>query len=121
MKALILIFASLMLAAGAHGDFSCPDGTNMACLDAADTVCPATAKCVDKAAVCLDASGCDSARGYICGSEYDAVWSDHQKIVSQYNELLSENVSLREDRLEKRNCVINAQSLKEAISCVRQD
>ena len=121
MKALAILFLVCMVTAGARAGFTCLDGTNMACLDDGDTVCPVTAKCVDKAAVCLDESRCDSDRGYICGSEYDAVLSDHQKTVDQYNQLLSENVSLREDRLGKRNCVINAATLKDAISCVRRD
>ena len=91
----------------------------MACLEEGDSICPQYAKCVDKAAICLDESACDSPNGYICSSEYDAVLSDHQKTVDQYNQLLSENVSLRNERLEKRNCVINSASLKDAIKCVR--
>jgi hypothetical protein len=121
MKFLMFSFFLCLASANTQAGFTCPDGTNMACLDEGDTVCPLSAKCVDKAAVCLDKNGCDSARGYICGSEYDAVLNDHQATVGQYNQLLSENVSLREDRLEKRNCVINAATLKEAIRCVRQD
>ena len=121
MKALRILFLLCLATTAAQAGFTCLDGTNMACLDDGDTICPVTAKCVDKAAVCLDESRCDSDRGYICGSEYDAVLSDHQKTVDQYNQLLSENVDLREDRLEKRNCVINSASLKDAIKCVRQD
>ncbi len=121
MRNFIFLFLLSLLSAGAQAGFTCPDGTNMACLDEGDTVCPLSAKCVDKDAVCLDDSACDSSRGYICGSEYDAVLSDHQQTVNQYNQLLSENVSLREDRLEKRNCVINSATLKDAINCVRRD
>ena len=121
MRNFIFLFLLSVLSAGARAGFTCPDGTNMACLDDGDTVCPLSAKCVDRAAVCLDEPRCDSDRGYICGTDYDAVLSDHQKTVDQYNQLLSENVSLRNERLEKRNCVINSASLKDAIKCVRRD
>lgn len=121
MKALMLLFLMCMVSVGARAGFTCPDGTNMACLEEGDTVCPLSAKCVSQAAICLDESACESARGYICGSEYDAVLSDHQQTVNKYNQLLSENVSLREDRLEKRSCVINSATLKDAIRCVRRD
>lgn len=121
MKAFLFLFLMCLVSIGAQAGYTCPDGTNMACLDDGDTVCPLSAKCVDKAAICLEESSCESDRGYICGSEYDEALSNHQKTVDQYNQLLSENVSLREDRLEKRNCVINAATLKDAISCVRRD
>jgi len=119
MKALTFLVVLSLVTVAAHGDFSCPEGTNEACLDAGDTVCPATAKCVEKDAVCLDRSGCDSPRGYICGSLYDEILNDYEKAVGQYNQLTSENVALREERLEQKNCVINAANLKAAIRCVR--
>ncbi len=119
MKKLIILFVISLISAGIQADFSCPDGTNSACLDDGDIVCPASAKCVGDDAVCLDERSCDSARGYICGSEYDAILNDYEKVVSQYNQLLSENVDLREGRLEQRNCVINAAKLRDAIKCVR--
>jgi hypothetical protein len=121
MKTRIILFLLSLASTVAQAGYTCPDGTTMACMDKGDSVCPMTAKCVDKAAICLAEPRCDSDRGYICGSEYDAVLKDHQETVDQYNGLLSENVSLREDRLEKRNCVINAETLKDAISCVRRD
>jgi len=119
MKKRIVLFALALVSAGIRADFSCPDGTNSACLDDGDSVCPASAKCVGADAVCLDERSCDSARGYICGSEYDAVLNDYEKVVGQYNQLLSENVALREGRLERKNCVINAATLRGAIKCVR--
>ena len=119
MKAVIFIFALSLLSSSALGNYSCPDGTKAACLAGGDTVCPASAKCVSSAAVCLDESACESARGYICGSEYDEVMKDYENVVSQYNQLTSENVDLREIRLEQRNCVINAATLKDAIRCIR--
>lgn len=119
MKTIIFIFALLLSPSIVLADFSCLDGTRAACLDQGDSVCPATAKCVSNESVCLNGSDCDSARGYICGSEYDELLKDHEKVVSQYNQLRSENVELRNTRLEQRNCVINAQTVKAAISCVR--
>lgn len=121
MKSLMFLLLTCLVSHVAWANFTCPDGAKMSCLEEGDTVCPAYAQCVDKASVCLDKSACDSARGYICGSEYDAVLSDHQQTVDQYNQLLSENVSLRNERLEKRNCVINSATLKDAIKCVRRD
>jgi len=118
MKTVIFIFF-MSLFSGALADYACPDGTSAACLDAGDTVCPASAKCVNQEAVCLNRRDCDSARGYICGSEYDLVLRDYEKVVSQYNQLTSENVELRNTRLEQRSCVINAATLKDAIRCVR--
>ena len=120
MKALIFLFVLSLVSAGIRADFTCPTGTSSACLDEGDTVCPVSAKCVADDAVCLDLQGCDSARGYICGSQYDAVMSDYEKTVSQYNQLTSENVDLRNQRLVQRNCVINAATLKDAIRCVRR-
>ena len=120
MKTLAMLLVLSLGPVAAWADFTCPEGTSEACLDAADTVCPATAKCVEADAVCLDAASCDSARGYICGSLYDEMIGNYEKAVVQYNQLTSENVELRNQALERRNCVINAQTLKAAIACVRQ-
>ena len=119
MKTIVFIFTFSLFSISGWGAFSCPDATRAACLEEGDTVCPVNGKCVDTAAICLDEAACDSARGYICGSEYDAVLGDYQETVSKYDQLLSENVALRNERLEKRNCVINSATLKDAIKCVR--
>jgi hypothetical protein len=119
MKILVILMVLSLASLGARADFSCPAGTNAACLEEGDSVCPVSAKCVGYDAVCLQADSCDSARGFICGSEYDALVTNHENVVAQYNQLISENVDLRETRLQQKNCVINAQSLKEAIRCVR--
>jgi len=115
----LALCAMTLMSPGAPGDYSCPEGSNMVCVDAADTVCPASARCVSNEAICLDEKACNSARGYICGSDYDDVLLEHEQIVHKYNQLTSENVELRDERLERRNCVINAATLKEAIGCVR--
>lgn len=119
MKTFVFLLILLLASTTAWADFSCPDGTKEACLDDSDIICPISAKCVSQDAVCLDPGSCQSTRGFICGSEYDAVMADYEKVVAQYNQLTTENVDLRETRLEWKNCVINAQSLKDAIRCVR--
>jgi len=119
MKTIMFLLAFSLVPATTWGDFSCPDATRATCLEVGDTVCPVSANCVADDAVCLDRQGCDSDRGYICGSQYDAVMNDYEKAVSQYNQLTSENVELRSQKLEQKNCVINAATLEDAIECVR--
>lgn len=119
MQKLILIFVLTMISSGSRGDFSCPDGTNAACLDNGDQVCPGSAKCVSNDDVCFEKNTCPSGGGFICESEYDDILSDYRKAVSQHDELATENVNLREQRLEQKNCVINASTLENAQRCVR--
>jgi hypothetical protein len=38
-------------------------------------------------------------------SEYDDVQKNYEQPVKQHNELVAVNVELREERLEKKNCV----------------
>ncbi len=119
MQKLIFIFALAFFSTGAWGGFTCPDGANAACLDSGDTVCPGSAKCVGDDVVCFDKHTCDPGIDFICESEYDEIMNKYKKTVSQYNQLASENVDLRERRLEQKNCVINSSTLKDAIRCVR--
>ena len=113
------VSSSTLLSNGKCGDFSCPDGTEAACLNGGDKVCPSSTKCVDEGATCFDEYPCDLNGSFVCESEYDAVMRDYQQVVRQYDELASENVDLREQRLEQKNCVLNASNLKAAKSCVR--
>ena len=108
-----------LLSFGVLADFTCPDGTEAACLESGDSVCPEYAKCVEADVVCLEKDSCDSERGFICGADYDVMLGDFEETVEQYNQLIIENVDLRAKALEQRNCVINAQSVKAAIQCVR--
>jgi len=117
MKAILFLFALALVPVVACADFSCPDGTHMACLDEGDSVCPATARCVDADAVCFDARACESSRGFICGSEFDAIMGDYEKAVNQYNQLISENVDLRKRSLDQKNCILNASTLTDARKC----
>lgn len=118
MKTLISIFVLSLVPIVTWSDFSCPAGENIVCIEEADTICPDYAKCVADNAICLDEHACESDRGYICGSEYDELMNDYQKAVDQYNQLISDNVALREKRLQQKNCVRNASSLLEARRCV---
>ena len=119
MKKVTLIVALALVSIGALGEFSCPYGTNAACLDDGDKVCPGSTKCVDVDVVCFDKNTCDSGTSFVCESEYDEVLNDYKKTVKQHNQLASENVGLREQRLEQKNCVINASTLEDAKRCVR--
>ena len=91
-----------------------------ACLEAEDKICPGSTKCVDIDIDCYDKNSCASDTGFICESDYAEVMNDYKTAVSQHNELAAENAVLREQRLEQKNCVINAETLKIAIRCVRQ-
>ena len=105
---------------GERGGFLCPEGTDAACLDAGDKVCPVSARCVDDQATCFDAYPCGLSEGFVCASEYDDMLEKFRQVARQHDELATENVALRQQGLEQRNCVINAHTLKDAIRCVRQ-
>ena len=100
-------------------DFSCPDGTEPACLDKGDKVCPEAARCVDNSAVCFDEFPCGASEGFVCESRYDAMMKDYRDAAKEHEALARENVGLREQRLEWKNCVLNASTLAGARQCVR--
>ncbi len=113
------VSTNTLISHGKRGDFSCPTGTEPACLDTGDKVCPGSTMCIDEGATCFDEYPCDLSEGFVCDSEYDGVMNGYKQAVRQNDELASENVELREKRLEIKNCVINAAALKDAIRCVR--
>ena len=119
IKQLALIAVLALVSTGAWGDFSCPTGTEVACLESGDKVCPSSTKCVDEGATCFDAYPCDLNGSFVCESEYDDVMNDYKQAVIEHNQLASENTGLRETRLEQKNCVINASTLEDAKRCVR--
>lgn len=119
MNKVFLIVALALVSTSTWGEFSCPYGTDAACLDAGDTVCPASTKCVDDDVVCFAKHICNSGSGLICESVYDEVLNDYKMTVEKYNKLASVNVALREQRLKQKNCVINASNLEGAKRCVR--
>lgn len=103
-----------------RGGFLCPDGTDAACLETGDKLCPGSTRCVSDRATCFDEYPCDLSEGFVCASEYDDILNKLKQVAREHDELASENVALRARRLEQRNCVINAATLKDAIRCVRQ-
>jgi hypothetical protein len=119
MKQLALAILLTLVSLGALSDFTCPDGTEPACLANSDKVCPGASKCVDFGATCFDDYPCDSRGGFVCASSYDDTLNNYKEAVSQHDQLASENVGLRETRLEQKNCVLNASSLETAQNCVR--
>jgi hypothetical protein len=119
MKRLVLFAVLALTSIGAWGISSCPDGTEPACLGIGDKVCPSSTKCVDHDAICFDEYPCEISGGIVCESEYDDVLNNYEKVVRQYNELISENVELRARRLEQKNCVLNASTMEDAKKCVR--
>lgn len=115
-----IISAVLLLAStGAYSDFTCPDDVTPVCLDKGDTVCPATARCVDSNAVCFDSFPCDAGEGFVCESRYDAMMNDYREAAKEHDALARQNVELREQRLAWKNCVLNASTLPDARKCVR--
>lgn len=119
MKQHWLVLTLLCFPVLSMAEFTCPAGTVVSCIESGDRVCAAGTKCVDESATCFDAFPCDTEDGFVCGSEYDAALNDHQRSTEKYDQLVSENVDLRQQRLERKNCVLNATGLAEAQQCVR--
>lgn len=116
----IFAYLALTLAAGlACADASCPEGTSNVCLENGDKVCPASARCVDNSATCFDSFPCDGSEGFVCESKYDEMMHDYRQAVKEHDALAAENVEIREQRLQQKNCVLNADTLAVARSCVR--
>ncbi len=115
----LLVFTLLLVPALSLAEFSCPDGTDAACIEIGDRICSANTKCVDDSATCFDDFPCGSDEGFVCGSEYDAALNAHKRSTEKYDQLVKENVDLRQERLDRKNCVLNATGLIEAQKCVR--
>lgn len=119
MNRYLLVFTLFWVPTIAFADFACPDGTEAACIHSGDRICPADTKCVDKNSTCFDDFPCSANEGFVCGSEYDAALNDHKRSTEKYDQLVKENVDLRQERLNRKNCVLNATVLTEAQKCVR--
>ena len=119
MRKLIPIFILTLVTTGAWGGFSCPNGSEPVCLDEGDKVCPASTMCVNEQATCFDDYPCDPNAGFVCETEYDGVMDEARQATAQHDELASENVDLRVQRLETKNCILNAAELEDAKKCVR--
>jgi len=103
----------------AQCDFTCAEGSKIACVDSGDKVRPASARCVDNSAVCFDRFPCDASEGFVCESKYDAMMKNYKEAAKEHNAMAAQNVELREQRLEQKNCVLNASTLAGARQCVR--
>lgn len=119
MKKVILMLALTLVSTVTLAEFSCPDGTNAACMNDGDLICPNSTKCVDEDAICIDKHTCGGSSNFVCESDYDEMLNDYKKAVREHNQLASENEDLRVMRLDRKNCVINASTLAVAIECVR--
>jgi hypothetical protein len=119
MKSLAVFVALIMVSSGSWSEFSCPTGSDLACLNVDDTVCPLSAKCVDDGATCFDEYPCEPGESFVCESQYDKAMVECNMAVKQHAQLASENTELRVKRLEQKNCVLNASTLEVAKACVR--
>lgn len=118
MKQLFSIMLLAAMTTAVYGDFTCPQGTEAACLDDAEQVCPADAKCVNHAAVCFDGYICDSGEAYVCESRYDEVAAKNVALVTKYNDITAKYNDLLGVKSINEGCVISAHSLAEAKECV---
>ena len=116
----LLLSMLLLIPAVARSGLSCPDGTELACLENSDKVCAGTSKCVDAGATCLVDFPCALDEGFVCASEHDAALEECRKNVAQFDALAKENMDLRQERLDRKNCVLNSTNLADAQACVRQ-
>jgi len=119
MNRLVLITSLITLSTFSWAEFTCPAGTEPACIEAGDRVCSSGTKCVEINTTCFDDFPCGAEEGFVCGSEYDAALNDHKRSTEKYDQLVKENVDLRQERLDRKNCVLNATELTEAQKCVR--
>lgn len=102
-----------------RAEFSCPEGTEASCLADGDKICGKGTQCMDETATCLDHFPCGVGEPFVCGPEYDAALDAHRQTAQKYDQLAAENVDLREQRLNRKNCVLNAKRLADAKKCVR--
>ncbi len=119
MKRFIFLLTLVLVWTNAQCDFTCPEGSKISCLDKGDKVCPASARCVDNSAVCFDQFPCDAGEGFVCESKYDATVKDCKEVAEEHDALAKQNVELRQQRLDQKNCVLNASTLAGARQCVR--
>ena len=104
MNRFALIVFLILVSTGSWGEISCPDDSSAVCMVNSDTICPSSAKCVSNDVICLDKNSC-AGGSFICDTSYDKLMGEYKEAAGQYDVLVSENVSLRNERLEKRNCV----------------
>ena len=118
MKKLILTIALIALSPIAWCDFSCPIGTEAACMEQDDKICPSSARCVATASVCFEEYACDADDGYVCASRYDEATEENTELVGKYNEMTSKHNDLLNKTSGKERCVIMSETLEEAKRCI---
>ena len=93
----ILLFAATS-PISAQQSFSCPYGTQAACLDYGDKVCSSLGKCVDESATCFQAYTCNY-QGFVCKSDYEEAVDEYNGLLNRYNSLTNDynNLLLRHD------------------------
>ena len=123
MRTITLLAALLSPSVVSGQSFSCRFGTQPACLDFGDKVCPSFGKCVDSNAVCFDSFQCDY-EGFTCRSNltecsdgYDELLDTHNALVDDYNDLLREAQMLESKVGDIESCVTWASNLEETKAC----
>jgi hypothetical protein len=132
LRPLLLALALVPSATSAQQGFTCPFGTQGACLDYGDTVCSSSGQCVSDDAMCFDRYQCDY-EGFTCKSnltdcadEYDRLLSTHNSLVDDYNDLLASSRDLQAsledaiDELEdtRREVTYVQGTLDDVLSCI---
>ena len=124
-KCLPAVIVFLASSVGWSGDFSCPLGTDGACLDWGDKVCSSFSKCVDKNASCFSEYTCGFQNEFVCKSDLDAVVTKYDELVRKFNRLVNEHDELirkfnrlvdKHDELE--TCVSTSETLSAAKRCL---
>lgn len=82
--------------AHAYGnDFSCPVGTDGACLSFGEVVCRSGAKCVEQSATCFSTYTCGLSNEFVCKSDFEDLASSCRRLQTDHEELSSNNERLR--------------------------
>lgn len=113
---LLLLLSPAKFAYGT--DFSCPFGTNGACLDFGDKVCSRSAKCVDDDAACFSAYTCGFGNEFVCKSEYEDLVNEYDDLVRRHNDLVDELARLQRKQSDVESCISYSSSLDEAQNCI---
>ena len=100
-----------------QNNFSCPYGTDGACLDYGARICSSLAKCVDSNAICFNKSTCDYA-GFACKSEVNKGLNQYEELRRKYNTLIDDHNSLVADHKSLMN---DARSLQDSYSNATQE
>ena len=87
--------------------FSCPLGSDPACLDYGAVVCKSMAKCVSDDAVCFESFQCGY-QGFVCKSKLDDAIEEYENIYRQAKFLEKENATFRNELINIESEFTNA-------------